>query len=151
MNGGTATHARIERNILRELASRLEGSACEVFLGGTMKVRMGLAYRYPDGIVTCAGVAADAIAVELPVVLFEVVSPSSRTLDHTTKAIEYQSLPSLRRYVILEQDEQTLTVHVQTPGGWQVETLTAADTLALPELATSMPVSAFYKGVFPPD
>ena len=148
MNGGTASHYRIERNILRELDQRLEGTVFEAF-GATMKVRIGRSYRYPDVSVTDVPVKGTSITVEAPLVLFEVMSPSTDATDRRVKLREYRSLPSLRRYVLVEQDECELTVYARSAEGWTVETLVAGDMLAMPEIGVTVSVDSLYKGVFP--
>jgi len=48
-----------------------------------------------------------------PVVIFEVLSASTAGDDRTIKLAEYKSLPSVRRYVMLEQDRVFATVITQ--------------------------------------
>ena len=47
--------------------------------------------------------APTATAVRNPVVIFEVLSPSTAAKDRIVKAREYQATPSVQRYVMLEQ------------------------------------------------
>ena len=147
MNGGTREHAIIETNIIGELRQHFWGSPCRVY-AATMKIAVGLAFRYPDASVSCTPVPAGSVTVPVPVILFEVVSPSSHTLDHVVKLREYQSLPSVRRYVILDQHEMAATVHSRREARWSKETLGSGDTLPMPEIGCFLPLAAFYAGVF---
>lgn len=149
MNGGTWEHMRIELNIAGELQARLHGSSCWN-ASSTMKVAIGPAFRYPDGAVSCSPLPRGSMMVPAPVVLFEVVSPSSRTVDHVTKLAEYRSLPSVQRYVLVEQREVLLTIHARGPAGWTRHTLGGGDTLDMPEIGIGVPVDALYARVFPP-
>jgi Uma2 family endonuclease len=53
-----------------------------------------------------------------PVVIFEVLSPSTATTDHIVKKQEYRDTPSIQRYVMLEQDRQAATVFARTDDDW---------------------------------
>lgn len=83
-----------------------------------------------------------------PVVVFEVVSPSSVRIDQVLKLAEYHTVPSIRRYVLVEQDGIALTVHARTASeAWTTTALVDGDTLALPEIGVEIPVAALYDGV----
>jgi len=85
--------------------------------------------------------------VRNPVVLFEVLSPSTAGKDRIVKAREYQATPSVQRYVMLEQDRIGATVHVRAADGWSVIVLKDDDTLALPEIGLAIPLAEFYEGL----
>ena len=82
-----------------------------------------------------------------PVVIFEVLSPSTAAQDRIVKAREYQATPSVQRYVMLEQDRIGATVHVRAQDGWSVLVLKDEDTLAMPEIGLSIPLAEFYEGL----
>jgi Uma2 family endonuclease len=59
----------------------------------------------PDALVYCGpALPDDAIEVPNPVVLVEVLSPSTRKYDDTVKLDGYFSLPSVRHYLIVDRD-----------------------------------------------
>ena len=107
MTGGTFTHAAIQRNLIMALGNRLRGKPCQA-LGSELKIAVAGSIRYPDGFVVCTPVARDATVVTDPVVVFEVLSPSTSTTDSIVKNQEYRDTASIQRYIMLEQD---------TPGG----------------------------------
>lgn len=147
MTGGSRNHARIQRNLAISVGGRLRGSRCE-FLGSDMKVLLLDRVRYPDGQVMCGGSPGTATFMTTPVVLFEIVSPSSVVIDHMEKSGEYRRLDTVRRYVILEQDRVAATVHVRdSSGGWMSLLLAAEDDLLLPEIGLVMALSELYDGV----
>jgi Uma2 family endonuclease len=82
-----------------------------------------------------------------PVVIFEVLSPSTAAQDRIVKAREYQATPSVQRYVMLEQDRIGATVHVRAQDGWSVLVLKDEDALAMPEIGLSIPLAEFYEGL----
>ena len=146
MNGVSIAHSIIQTNLSAALAGRLRGSACRVF-GPSLKVRIGPKYRYPDLFVSCSREPSGAYVVTEPVVIFEILSDSTARTDRTTKFIEYRSLPSLQRYVMLEQDEALATVIGRIETGWSIETLDSAGTISLPEIGAEVPMSEIYEGL----
>ena len=65
----------------------------------------------PDAIVRCGPpLSSDAIEATDPVVVVEVVSPSSRGIDRGVKLARYFSIPSVRHYLIVDI-EQRVAIH----------------------------------------
>ena len=147
MTGGSAAHADIQANITTALRNRLRGKPCK-FYGSDLKILVGdNSSRYPDGMVVCSPVTPNATIVRDPVVIFEVLSPSTAAKDRIVKAREYQATPSVQRYVMLEQARVGATVHVRAADGWNVLVLKESDTLALPEIGLTIPLAEFYEGL----
>ncbi|UFN49142.1 Uma2 family endonuclease [Roseomonas sp. OT10] len=146
MTGGTAAHARIQRNLSTALDTRLRGSPCE-FLGSDIKVLTARTCRYPDGMVTCTRAGDSDTAAPAPVILFEVLSRSTADDDFGAKNIEYMNLPSVRRYVLIDQKHVHATVFSRIDGQWQGRVLTDGDTLDLPEVGVELPLRELYRGL----
>jgi Uma2 family endonuclease len=81
-------------------------------------------------------------------VVFEVLSPSSSRIDRIDKLLEYRTVPTIRRYVILEHASIGMTVFVRATGQdpWTATALTEAEILSMPEIGIDVPVAEFYKG-----
>jgi len=107
--GGTAAHARIPRNIIAALASRLRSSPCEVYTSD-LKIRLAQSVRYPDSFVACTPVPGTTTCVTEPAVVFEVLSEGTASTEYYVKNQEYRATPSIQRYVMLEQDFAGATV-----------------------------------------
>jgi len=147
MTGGTAGHATVQRNLAIALGGRLRGKPCK-FYGSDLKIQVAENHiRYPDGMVVCSHVDRSAKVVLDPVVIFEVLSPSTAAADRIVKAREYQATPSVQHYVMLEQARIGATVHVRAKDGWNVLVLKDDDTLALPEIGLAIPLAEFYEGL----
>jgi len=147
MTGGSAAHADIQANLATAFRNRMRGKPCK-FYGSDLKIQVAdNSIRYPDGMVVCTPVAPNATAVRDPVVIFEVLSPSTAAKDRIVKAREYQATPSVKRYVMLEQDRIGATVHVRAEDGWSVLVLKDDDTLVMPEIGLEIPVAEFYEGL----
>jgi Uma2 family endonuclease len=147
MTGGTYGHSTIQRNLAFALTGRLRGKPCQ-FQGSDLKIQVGDGHiRYPDGMVVCSPVDRTATVVHEPVVVFEVLSPSTAAKDRIVKAREYQATPSIRRYVMLEQDSVGATVYARSGETWTHEILVADSILALPEIGVSLPLAELYEGI----
>ena len=146
MVGATLVHAAIQGNIITALNNRLRGKPCRPY-GSDVKVQIGPKYRYPDALVSCVPIVPGVTVAADPVVIFEVLSESTAETDRTTKLREYRSLPSVQRYVMLEQNQAAATVITRTETGWSLETLDAHGTLAMPEIGVEVPMAELYDGL----
>ena len=97
--------------------------------------------------VICSGLDPALKIVRNPLVVFDVLSPSTAAVDCIVKAREYQATPSVQRYVMLEQARIGATVHIRAADGWNVLVLNGDDTLALPEIDLAIPLVEFYEGL----
>jgi Uma2 family endonuclease len=106
---------------LRE-AIRQKGVPCRVYPVG-MAVRVDARATYePDASVVCGPrVPPDAIEIDNPVIVVEVLSPSTAAIDHGRKLSGYFSLASVQHYLILDP-EQRVVIHHKRGGGDAIET-----------------------------
>ena len=151
MAGGTNRHAQIGANVLIALGIQLRGKKCRP-LASDSKVRVraqsGDYFYYPDVSVACSALPPNQVWYDSPTVIFEVVSPSSENTDHREKRFLYQLIPTLRSYVIVEQESRALTVWRRTGDTWKHELVEGAEAiLALPEIECAIPLAEIYEGI----
>ncbi len=103
MAGASKNHERIAGNVFGEIRSHLKNTPCEPF-SSDIKVKVGQDFFYPDVMVVCEDNSDNDYYSETPVMIVEVLSKSTRRMDETTKKIAYQASPTLKEYVIIEQD-----------------------------------------------
>ena len=149
MSGTTSGHGRIITSIIRELGSQLSGRRCEAFTS-ELKVRIRTAgahfYYYPDVVVDCGNNADDNLFADEPRVIFEVLSESTQRTDRFEKRLNYQTLPALDAYVLVDQARMAVTVYRRAEGDWTTELLTAVtDVLELPTVECSLSLSTIYE------
>ena len=149
MAGTTWDHERIATNVCGELRAQLRGKPCEV-AGSNIKVRIREAaaqfFYYPDVTVDCGRAAGASLFAEEPRVIFEVLSPETERIDRVEKLYNYQALPSLQVYVLVDQLRLAVTVYRRRNGDWEVELFTNKnESLQLPEIECSLPLSAIYE------
>ena len=154
MSGATEAHEMIVSNLSRHTQNALAGTGCRVF-SSNMKVGVTKkrGFAYPDLTITCGDRRFfDSVRDVLmnPVVIFEVLSDSTRGFDLGEKFREYQRLESLRHYVLVEQDVRAVTHFERSSDGeWLYKSLTAADhVLHLTAAASiSLTLSQIYEDV----
>jgi len=146
MTGGTQAHAFIQRNLAIAVGGRLRGQTCR-FAGSDLKIEVVGRIRYPDGFVFCSAPDPKGTVVTDPVVIFEVLSESTWRIDWLTKNDEYAHTDSVRRYVILSQDEIGGTMFERTEGDWIGRLLSAESVIRMPEIGIEVPMGEFYEGV----
>jgi Uma2 family endonuclease len=147
MTGGTYRHDRVTFGLQRALDRALRGTPCRP-CGPNMKILTGAGTaRYPDALIVCMPIDPRATVAEDPVAVFEVVSEGTSRTDRIVKLREYQAVPSIRRYVILEQDAVAATVFERRGADWVAMALTEADRLAMPEVGIELPLAEIYEGI----
>ena len=96
---------------------------------------------------TCTAGENASTVVSDPVVIFEVLSPSTAATDRITKAREYQAMSSVQRYVMIEQDRIGATVYTRASGDWKHQILIEGSILALPEIGVELALAELYQGL----
>ena len=148
MVGASINHNQISLNIHRALYSRLKGSGCRPLGPEAGVATVGDPVRYPDALVTCTKAPGNSYLVPGVVVVFEVISPGNGWNDRIVKVREYLAVPSIRYYVIVEQNSAGLTVlERREDDTWMATTLTGEDTLRLRAPDLEVPVAELYEGV----
>jgi len=147
MTGGTMNHGSIQANLLIALGPQLRGGPCRV-IGEVVKIKTASSIRYPDAMVICSRIDGRATWTTEPVVIFEILSPSTARKDLGAKNAEYQTLPSLRRYVVLHQNVAAAEVFFRDDEGeWAHEFVAADGVLSMPEIGVELPLSACYEDI----
>src|SRR5215831_1707692 len=99
MSGGTRNQDRILLNATQGFLNQLEGKKCH-FFSVDMRINVPAAppYRYSDGSIACdqveVGEFNGADRLLNPVLIMEVLSPSTEAYDRGDKFTFYQSIPS---------------------------------------------------------
>ncbi|TCZ56281.1 Uma2 family endonuclease [Roseicella aquatilis] len=148
MTGGTVARDTIQANLVAVLNARLRGTPCRA-RGSNLKIEVAGSIRYPDAFVTCTPLDPRATVGREPVVVFEVLSSSTARTDRVEKMREYWDTPSIRRYVLIEQDAVSATSHAREAGRWTGRVLWAGDVIALPEIGIEIPLEDLYEGLDP--
>jgi Uma2 family endonuclease len=108
-------------------AVKSKGAPCHVVPdGATVRIDASTAYE-PDALVYCgAEVDGDALLIETPVIVVEILSPTTGKNDKGRKLAGYFRLPSVVHYLIVDPD-QPLIIHHQRRGGGEILTRIVRD------------------------
>jgi Uma2 family endonuclease len=144
--GGTVAHAVIQRNIAVAMTLRLRGKSCR-FFGSDLKIEVAGHIRDPDGFVVCTPVPLRHKVVRDPVVIFEILSETTARTDTVTKNREYAATASVRRYIVLAQDEIGGTMFERVGNDWVGHLVTAESVLQMPEIGVEVRLLEFYEDI----
>jgi len=153
MAGGSDEHNAIAGRFAGLLATRIR-PPCLYF---TADQRFWIAAtgrgRYSDGSIICGKPEHpphDDQATTNPMIVVEVLSPSSEGDDDGDKRRDFQSLAALQAYVIAAQDVRSVKVYVRTESGtWRIEpsVYRAGDRFELPGLTSAITVDEIYDDI----
>ncbi|HPE61068.1 MAG TPA: Uma2 family endonuclease [Thiolinea sp.] len=151
MSGGSFNHATIGLNIATILRNQLRGSPCQP-MNSDMRIHTpsGLD-TYPDVSVfyNKAALTDDNRTLLNPVLIVEVLSPSTRSYDRGDKFWHYRSIPHLQDYVLIDSESIHIEHHQRrNRDEWLLhEYRRLEDTLHLASLGLTLTVAGFYEDV----
>jgi len=152
MTGGSVEHSLLASNMIHELRKALGKRSCLVF-GADLRIRIketGLA-TYPDASVVCGPLARDPEnehTVTNPLVIVEVLSPSTASYDRLQKFGHYRRIPALRDYLRISQDEMHVEHCIRNDDGtWTVRDVLAGEDITLASLGVKLSINEIYRNV----
>jgi Uma2 family endonuclease len=139
---------RVQRNILAYLTSALRESDCSAYAEFGLKVDNTTSF-FPDISVECdrpdLGAQDDDLLLRKPLVLIEVLSPSTRAHDEKTKLPSYVEIESVDTVVLVDPDAETIRVIQRLgPAAWKNELLTTTGDIDLPAIGVTIPRSEVF-------
>lgn len=143
MVGASRAHNIIALNLATALRGHLRGRPCQVFMAD-VKARIDDLFYYPDVMVSCDPADRHDYYCEHPVLVVEVTSPSTEARDALEKRIAYQSLASLKEYVLVAQDDIKVRVYRRIVDGWELETCKAGDKVRLTAVGLELPIERIF-------
>lgn len=149
MTGGTQRNNSIALNIASALRAKLKGGPCRAYTAdGRVALREANAGYYPDVVVDCGPYEARALATTKPTIVFEVLSPSTRTTDFSEKVPDYRDTESVVQIVLVEPDERLLHVWTKVGDAWrQSDVDESKGRLELPSVAKFLTFDEIYEDV----
>lgn len=153
VGGACYAHALIKGNLTRELGLQLRDRRCEVWVS-LMKVRLqdSRKFFYPD-LVGFRGEPQfydEHTDILLnPALVIEVLSESTEAFDRGAKFQAYQTMESLKEYVLVAQDKPFVEQFVrQADGKWTYTAVAGLEgSLSLPSVECTLSLSAVYSKV----
>lgn len=144
-------HVRIKNRVWAALdrAIREAGLECEALGDGvTIEVDEETDYE-PDGVVNCGpSLPPDATAATNPVIVVEVLSPSTQSVDSSEKLADYFRVPSIQHYLIVRARRQEI-IHHWRAGEQIVSRLVNVGAIHLDPPGIALDVAEVYGGRTP--
>ena len=152
MTGARRIHGRVVSNLSRRLSEALDGSPCQVFSEG-MKVQVGDdTILYPDVFVTCdrADLATEQI-FRAPMLVVEVLSPSTQSYDRSRKFAFYRRIPALQEYLLVDPDTRRVEAFRRNADDqWVLHDMSDGDVLEAASVGARITLSDVFDGIDPP-
>lgn len=153
MAGGSRSHYELETTLGRRVGNLLEGGRCREY-GSNTRVKAGDSglYTYPDLSIVCGEprfLEGETATLLNPIVVFEVLSPTTEKYDRAGKFLLYRHIESLKQYVLIAQDAPLVEVRTRNAD----ETWTSAwyesldDICRIDSVEIALPLSAIYERV----
>ncbi len=153
MTGSSPKHSAITSNVHDLFREQLGKSGpCRVHIDQYVAIP-GQPSVVPDVVLTCDLADWDEdkhlkpFKIQSPLIVVEVLSPSTEMYNRTEKLARYKLCPTLEVYVLVSQNEHLVEVYRRTTG-WQQECFTQGQTVKLDQLDLEFPLAAIYQGVF---
>lgn len=147
MAGASQAHDQIVINLIAFLRPALRPGPCRVRSSDQAARMVRGNIRRPDVTIDCGPRDRASFESSEPTVLFEVLSPSTRRIDLLRKVDEYQHLPTLKQFVMLEPDRPWAIVWSRDPeGGWSSEVVDSVEgALHLSSVGLTVPMATAYE------
>ena len=99
---------------------------------------------------TCEQFEPKSLFKEAPILIAEVLSPSTQQIDHREKFIAYKQIPSLKEYLLIHQERRRVEMYNKDQKGeWFLTVASGAESIelqSLPTGAVELPLEVFYEG-----
>lgn len=143
MTGASRHHNLVAVALCTALYNHLRGGPYRVHMSD-FKVRVDDIFYYPDVLASFTASGHDYYETA-PMLIVEVLSPTTEARDRMEKRLAYQRLPSLKEYVLAAQDAMRIEVYRRTEEGWEVEQFNEHDELHLESLELVVPMVEIYR------
>ena len=156
MSGASRAHNLITGNISGELRTLLRGSGCETY-ANDMRVSTPAtaSYFYPDVVIVCDEPRFEDDVFDTllnPIILVEVLSPTTEAYDRGEKFAHYRQLTSLQEYVLVSQDQIRVEHYRRQERQWIfTDFQKREEILPLISIQCELPIQEIYELVTFPD
>ena len=153
MSGGSPQHYRLSSRIHKLLSNKVEELGCEAFTGDIpIKTPKLPPYRYPDAAIVCGEAQFENMqgldVLINPVLIVEVLSPTTEAVDREEKRKAYQAIDSLREYLLIAQDKFAVTRYSKIGDIWSREIFSELDSIIpLSSINEELSLRELYRGI----
>lgn len=146
--GPTIRHHLIVKSLDALLSNHLQSGHCKTFTSHLqVRIEQLNSVYYPDLLVMCAPVDLDAHFTDAPVLVIEVLSPSTAATDRREKLLAYEKIPFLREYLIVYQSMKRVDLFRKDGKRFAAREITTSGSFELRSLPTG-PLSVSIESVY---
>ena len=148
MVGASRNHARITLNIGSKLNEALRPPCWAAVSDMKVRVEAANAYYYPDVVASCAESQPDPYVMANPVLIVEVLSPSTERTDQREKRLNYQTVASIQEILLVAQDRRWIELYRRDRDGWTVEQISDEGMFDLASVGLTLSLDDLYRNTF---
>ena len=149
MAGGKPEHGARAVRLTAALSAQMGDRPCNVFSSDVrVRIRAADVSAHPDASVVCGQLETDPDdpdAIVNPLVVIEVLSPSTEEYDRGEKLDAYQQLASLQEVVFVAHDEHRIDVVRREGAGWVTRSYRPDQAAELTSIGCTVDVSDVYR------
>lgn len=149
MAGANRRHDRIAANGIRVAGNQLQGSKCQPFTSDTfVRIPAGNA-RLPDFGVDCGPFEDASLEASEPVLVVEILSPTTRAFDRNDKLEEYKTVETLEYILLVDPNYPQVRLYERGVGrAWTSNRLAGLDAVVeMPILGLKLTLGDLYAGL----
>jgi len=151
MAGGTFNHSTISGNTFFSLKNRLRNKSCQPSNSDMRVETPNSLITYPDVSIFCGEpkLSENQCSLLNPIVIIEVLSPSTRAYDQGNKFLLYRSIPSFQDYLLIDSEK----LHIQhfrkaDNNEWILhDYFSVDDKIYLNSIQESIRIAEIYEGI----
>ncbi len=143
----TRAHGTMVGNIVRQIGNALRPPCVVIGEAGIVLPDRADAYYQADLAVTCTPAQPGERAVADPVLIVEVLSPSTADRDRGVKLVDYRQIPSVHEILLVSSEERRAELWRRMDGQWLVQDLIGEATIRLESCGLDLAMAAIYDQV----
>jgi Uma2 family endonuclease len=135
-------HSVIKRNVAVLLHAALASRGCEALVDGPQILTDEIS-AIPDVVVTCVRLDLTTPVIAEPVIIVQVISPSSELNDTGLRWLAYRRIPTLKHYLVLSQEQRLVHAHSRAGDIWR-ERFLSEGALEIDDPPLRLEINALY-------
>ncbi len=153
MSGVHPNHALLESRLITSFNNQTAKRGCYIYPANLrVKVPSLPPYRYPDLSALCGKPEFEEhtglLCLTNPILLAEILSPTTEGFDRGEKFTHYKSIPSFREYLLIAQTRKHITHYLrQSERAWLQTEYGTGEVLQIVTLECELDVDTLYSGI----
>ncbi len=151
--GTTVRHNAIVNNVVLRIGSKLKKTNCSFYtLDIKVKIQKSGLYTYPDFMAVCGEpqfIDEEKDVIINPVLIVEVLSPSTEQYDRTTKFSHYRKIETLNEYILIAQESARVEQFVKLKNEQWVysEYKSLSQSISFHSIQQKLSLNKIYSGI----